>query len=187
MPRVLPPRDELEDRVDELFRLWRVPPGPRVRVDWNERLRTTAGRAFGGERIELNPELLGDSPDALRTVLVHEAAHVAAVRLFGPRVAAHGRHWRGLMRLAGLPPDITHDLPVRRDRRRRRWLYLRLCDPCGARRIARAVRYDACRCGRSERFLVLRAAETAMGLAALRAMTLAEARKRVGRQAQGTG
>ncbi len=183
MGRVLPTPDLLEARVVEMFALWRVPLGAPVVVSWNSRLRSTAGRAFYREgRIELNPALLERSPDQIDTVLVHEAAHVAAHRLFGSRCPAHGRHWRGLMRLAGLPPDVTHALPVplgQRSRRRER-IYLRVCDACGGRRIARIVRYDACACGAVRRFFVLRAPATAGGLDALRNMSLAEARERCG-------
>lgn len=182
MRAVLPPIDHLEARVAELMTRWRVPPGAPVTVGWNPRLRTTAGRAFGREgRIELNEELLARSPSELDTVLVHEAAHVAAFRLFGPHCPAHGRHWRGLMRLAGLPPDVTHDLPLpeRVQRRRRRGhVYLRVCDACGDRRIGRAVRYDRCACGVAAKFLVLRAPATMTGLELLRAMPVDEVRQR---------
>lgn len=174
---MLPDPAELERRVAELFAFWRVPPGAPVVVAWNARLRTTAGRALlDAGRIELNPALLTASPAAIPTVLVHEAAHLAVVRLFGPRVPAHGRHWRALMRLCGLPPAITHDLPLRR-RRRRSWLFLRLCDACGARRIGRAVRYGSCACGALDRYLVVRAAAGPNGLAALRGLSPAEVRR----------
>ena len=158
------------------MRHWRVP-GPRATVGWNERLRSTAGRAFGREgRIELNPRLLAHRQRELHVVLVHEAAHLAAHRLYGPSVPPHGRHWRALMRLCGLPPAITHDLPVP-PARRRRHLFLRVCDACGDRRIARAVRYRACACG-AERFLVMRAPASPGGLLALRRLRLPEVRRR---------
>jgi len=84
------------------------------------------------------------------------------------------------MRLAGLPPDVTHSLPVPRKARssRRERIYLRVCDACGDRRIARTVRYDECRCGARDRFLVLRAPATSGGLDALRNIALAEVRER---------
>lgn len=117
MPTVLPSIALLEQRTAQLMELWRVPPGPLVRVSWNQRLTTTAGRAFCAEqRLELNPTLLAGHPAEIPGVLVHEAAHLAAHRLFGQGVAAHGRHWRGLMRIAGEEPTISHDLPVPRGR-----------------------------------------------------------------------
>ncbi len=176
--RVLPPLSDLQTRVEQMLQLWRVPPGPPVPVAWNGRLRTTAGRAFLEEgRIELNPELLSRAPAHIDRVLVHEAAHIAARRLFGPGCPAHGRHWRGLMRLAGLPPDVTHNLPVPRRRQRSARIYLRVCSACGQRRIARAVRYDACACGAAAQFLVVRAPATQRGLEALRGMPLPEVRQ----------
>ena len=178
---VLPSLDLLEQRAVELMELWRVPPGPPVRVTWNRRLTTTAGRAFPTEhRVELNPELLSAHPAQVEPILVHETAHVAAHRLFGPGVAAHGRHWRGLMRIAGQEPEVSHDLPVPHALRRRprHYLYLRVCDVCGDRVIARSVHYAACPCGETDRFLVLRTSAVPQGLALLRAMTLAEVRRR---------
>ena len=84
------------------------------------------------------------------------------------------------MRIAGHAPEVSHDLPVPRARRRRsrRYLYLRVCDACGSRMIARAVHYAACACGQSDRFLVLRASAVPQGLALLRGMTLSEVRER---------
>lgn len=177
---MLPKVDELEARVAEVMAKWRVPPAAKVEVRWNDRLRTTAGRAFYREgRIELNPSLLATSPKDLDDVLVHEAAHVAVFRLFGEHGAAHGRHWRGLMRLAGVRPDVTHDLPVPKSvRRRRGHVFLRVCDACGDRRIARAVRYDRCACGSAKDFLVLRAPATANGVQTLQAMSLDDVRAR---------
>jgi SprT protein len=175
----LPAAAELERRVADQMRRWRVPAG-EVRVAWNPQLTTTAGRAFLRQgRIELNPHLLERAPDQLQTVLVHEAAHLAAHRLFGEHAGAHGRHWRALMRLAGLPPDITHSIPVR-GIRRLRFAYVRFCDACGDRRLGKSVRYDVCRCGAADQFLVLKAPRTGSGLAALRKVTLAEARAKCG-------
>lgn len=176
----LPVPAELERRVAALLQQWRVPE-TGVRVAWNRRLTTTAGRAFlRGARIELNPTLLARAPDQLPVVLAHEAAHIAAFRLFGPKVAAHGRHWRSLMRLAGHEPSITHDIPVdgRRGRRRRsRYLYLRVCEDCGDRQIAAAVRYGRChRCEVRDGYLVVKAPATAAGRAALERLSLDEVR-----------
>ncbi|MDA7936697.1 SprT-like domain-containing protein, partial [bacterium] len=90
----LPTPKELEDRAAELFRHWRVL-DTEVEVSWNSRLLTTAGRAFvKSGLIELNPTLLAKSLDQIDGVLIHEAAHVAAYRLFGAKIPAHGRHWR---------------------------------------------------------------------------------------------
>lgn len=174
----LPPAAELERDAEELLRQWRVV-DTAVRVHWNERLTSTAGRAFlklGS--IELNPTLLQRAPDQLRVVLVHEVAHIAAGRLFGPNIPAHGRHWRSLMALAGLPPDVTHKIPVRKMRAvRGRFLYLRVCDACGDRSIANMVRYGRCHgCEARDRFLVMKAPATARGRAALEGLSLTDVR-----------
>lgn len=176
----LPSEDELRRRAEQLLAAWRVPQ-TAVEVVWNERLKTSAGRAFVRHgRIELNPNLLRKAPDQLQMVLVHETAHVAAARLFGPRIAAHGRHWRSLMRLAGQAPKITHDIPVEpRKRSRRRHLYLRVCDACGDRRILSAVRYGRCHgCDARDRFLVLRSTAGPAGRRALENLSLADVRSK---------
>lgn len=176
----LPSAAELERRAAELLQQWRVRETV-VAVRWNERLSTTAGRAFlRAARIELNPTLLARAPEQLPAVLAHEAAHIAAFRLFGPNVPAHGRHWRSLMRLAGHAPAVTHDIPIdgrRGGARRRRFLYLRICEGCGDRRIALAPRYGRCHgCDARDRYLVVKAAATMAGRTTLEGMSLAEVR-----------
>ena len=175
----LPAPDELERRAAELLAQWRVVE-TAVRVHWNARLSTTAGRAFlRGARIELNPKLLARAPEQLPMVLAHEAAHIAAFRLFGPNIPAHGRHWRSLMRLAGHPPEITHKIPLDRpkSRRRRRFFYLRVCEACGDRQVAAAVRYGRCQgCSARESYLVVKAPASPAGRKALERLSLAEVR-----------
>jgi len=177
---VLPPAAELQRRAVELFGLWRVADAS-VRVVWNDRLTTTAGRAFLQlGQIELNPRLLQRAATQVEPVLIHEAAHLAAHRLFGANIPPHGRHWRSLMRLAGQPPAVTHDIPVQGLRRqRRRFLYLRLCEACGDRQIAAVLRYGRCHgCNRRDGYLVLKAPATAAGQRALAALPAVEVRER---------
>lgn len=175
----LPSPEQLQRRTAELFRHWRVR-DTEVDVAWNARLSTTAGRAFvESGRIELNPRLLAATPDQIDPVLVHEAAHIAAFRLFGGGIPAHGRHWRSLMRLAGLEPEVTHQMPVDhlRRRRRARYVYLRLCGGCGDRVLLESVRYGRCaRCDRRDRYLVLKTRDTAGGRRALSRMSADDVR-----------
>lgn len=174
----LPDAVTVTRRAAELLAGWGVTDATVVAV-WNPRLRTSAGRAFWQQgRIELNPGLLGAHPAQLPQVLCHETAHVAAFRLHGARIRPHGREWRELMLAAGHRPEACHRMVVA-GRRRRRYLYLRVCEPCGDRSISRAVRYGRChRCGRAGRWLVLRAAAGNTGLQALRSLSLAEVRQR---------
>jgi len=178
----LPPADELETKARGLMAGWGAACEP-LSVVWNRRLRTSAGRALPRKgRIELNPDLLAKAPERIEAILAHEAAHLAAYRLHGPRIRPHGREWAELLRSAGHPPHVTHDLPVdpqKRRTRRGRWLYLRLCDACGARRIERSVRYEPChKCSADGRFLVLRASAGPVGWATLRTMSWSAVRQR---------
>ena len=184
MAVTLPPIAILKTRATELFELWRVPERA-IEVAYNRRLRTCAGRAFvESGRIELNPNVLEPVPHEVDAVLVHEAAHVAAWRLFGAAAEAHGRHWRALMRLAGALPEVTHDLPIPKRsaaRRRRVFFYARFCAGCGDRQILMAVRYGRCHgCGGREGYLVLRAPRSPAGRKALERLSLADAEARCG-------
>jgi len=122
------PPEAVEQVADEAFALWRVSAMRKdFRWSWNPRLRTTAGRAFLKERrIELNPLLLARHPEVVRTVVIHEFAHLVAHRM-SSREPGHGPTWRALMHAAGLPARASHTLPVadlRRPRRRRRRRFL---------------------------------------------------------------
>lgn len=183
----LPAAAELVRRAADLLAAWRVL-DTKVKVVWNGNLTTTAGRAFQRNgRIELNPTLLAKAPDELAAVLAHEAAHIAAFRLFGPNIPAHGRHWRSLMRLAGHEPAVTHDIPIddvepaprrtMRPRARRRFVYLRVCDACGDRVMLASVRYGKCAgCASRGSFLVMKAPASRAGEAALARLSLADVR-----------
>lgn len=180
----LPTPAELQQRAAALFSQWRVR-DTQVDVEWNRRLSTTAGRAFvRSGRIELNPRLLATATDQIEIVLVHEAAHVAAFRLFGADIPAHGRHWRALMRLAGHEPQVQHHIPVdglRRRRARARHVFLRMCSGCGDRVLHTSVRYGRCRvCERRDSYLVLKARATPAGRRALEQLTDAEVRAHFG-------
>lgn len=177
----LPTEAALQERAAELFRGWRVL-DTDVEVTWNGRLSTTAGRAFvQSGRIELNPRLLAKQPDQIDVVLTHEAAHVAAFRLFGANIPAHGRHWRSLMRHAGQAPEVCHKMPVDdlRRRRRARYLYLRLCASCGERVVLEQVRYGRCSgCSSRDSYLVVKTKATAAGRRALLRMSDDDVRAR---------
>lgn len=117
-----------------------------LRVVFNERLRTSAGRAdFAGGAIELNPRLLDRHPDELVPTLAHELAHLIA----GPR-ARHGPRWRAAIEALGFRAEACHRLDVEGlGVARRAWIWR--CGGCGEtyRRRHRGARRFACgRCGR---------------------------------------
>ncbi|MCB1076283.1 MAG: SprT-like domain-containing protein [Verrucomicrobiae bacterium] len=117
----------------------------RLRVLWNRRMRTTAGRAFyEGSRIELNPRMLRmegvDRVAEIERTLKHELAHlIAHARGRGRAIAPHGEEWRRACADLGIPGEPRcHTLPLEAREIRRRYLYL--CPACGAE-IARVRRY----------------------------------------------
>lgn len=123
-----------------------------VRVFWNPRMRTAAGRAFWpGRVIELNPVLRSfDEAEADRT-LRHELAHLIAYHRAGRRrIQPHGAEWRAACAQLGIAGEkACHDLPVARRRQQRRHAYV--CTGCfkvthRVRPFRRAVAcYDCCR------------------------------------------
>ncbi|MGC9455753.1 MAG: SprT-like domain-containing protein [Phycisphaerae bacterium] len=187
----LPDGRVLRKVVDRCAELWELPELSQVvRVGYNPRLRTTLGRASLDDcRVELNIHLLREHPDQLIPTLVHELAHVAVRLRYGASAAPHGREFRTLMAAAGLPPETTHNLPAAKAlrRRRRRYLYLHICDECGYNFVARSVRRDCycTACGPEMSWEVYRVADNAAGrkhLSAARRRLVAAVRK--GRKSQ---
>jgi predicted SprT family Zn-dependent metalloprotease len=124
----------------------------KVRVSWNPRMQTTAGRAWWPDRsIELNPKLRECEPDELWRTLKHELAHLVAYERCGRRhIEAHGPEWRSACAELGIPGEPPfHNLPFKRRRMKRNHAYI--CPNCfttihRVKPIQRAVAcYDCCR------------------------------------------
>ncbi len=124
----------------------------RVRVSWNARMQTTAGRAWWPDRsIELNPKLKECEPDEMWRTLKHELAHLVAYERCGRRrIEPHGSEWQIACADLGIPGEQPfHNLPFKRRRMKRNHAYI--CPNCFSviqrvRPIRRAVAcYDCCR------------------------------------------
>lgn len=124
----------------------------KVRVFWNPRMRTTAGRAWWPDRsIELNPKLQQCAPDETWRTLKHELAHLVAYERCGRRrIDPHGCEWRKACVDLGIPDEQAfHTLPFKRCRMKRNHAYS--CPHCAAtvlrvKPIQRAVAcYECCR------------------------------------------
>ncbi len=106
--------------------------GVPVIVQWNPRLRTTAGLAcWRTKTISLNPRLTEISQSEVQRTLRHELAHFLAQHRAGRRrIAAHGPEWRQACRDLGIPRETRcHDLPFKRTKIERRHFYA--CRACG--------------------------------------------------------
>ena len=125
----------------------------RVRVEWDRRLRTTAGLAFPGRSlVRLNPRLRDFGGEEIQRTLRHELAHLLAHERAGRRrIAPHGAEWRCACGDLGLPGEKrTHDLPLPRRVIARRHHYR--CPVCGVTvaRVQPLRRGSAClRCCRA--------------------------------------
>ena len=107
-------------------------------IEFNTRLRTTAGRAWNSVpkyRIELNARFLDELGfDAMKQTLVHELAHVVCYALHGrENIQPHGAEWQRVMRTFGYEPNRTHNLfeahaMERPKGQQRRWEYTCDCD-----------------------------------------------------------
>ena len=104
----------------------------KVSVVWNNRMRTTAGRAFWPEsKIEMNPKLRAIGEAQVEQTLLHELAHIVAYARCGRRrIAPHGVEWRQACADLGIAGEsVTHNLPLPGRRQAKRWRYS--CSSCG--------------------------------------------------------
>jgi predicted SprT family Zn-dependent metalloprotease len=124
----------------------------KVRVTWNPRMRTTAGRAWWPTRaIEMNPKLKAFDEAEIWRTLKHEFAHLLAYERCGRRrIDPHGEEWRVACAELGIAGESPyHSLPLKRRRMKRNHAYA--CPSClsvitRVRPLRRAVAcYPCCR------------------------------------------
>jgi predicted SprT family Zn-dependent metalloprotease len=124
----------------------------RVVVEWNPKMRSSAGRAYWPHGlIQLNPRLLEISDAEVKRTLLHELAHLIAYeRHPHRRIKGHGKEWRQACADVGIPNEkATHQLALPTRTLRRQWLYE--CPACHksferVRRFKSAVAcYECCR------------------------------------------
>ena len=120
-----------------------------LRVEWNSRFKTAAGRAdYRQKLISLNPRLL-EHPDEIERTLRHELAHLLAQFRTGRRIILpHGDEWRTACRDLGIADEKRcHNLPFPARTCTARFLYR--CPNCRqefprVRRVHRALACLAC-------------------------------------------
>jgi SprT protein len=121
----------------------------KLRVEWNSRLKTAAGRAdYRQKLISLNPRLV-DHPAEIDRTLRHELAHLLAqFRAGRRRIPPHGSEWRQACRDLGIAGEKRcHTLPFPAKRYALRFVYH--CPNCRrdfprVRKIKRRVACLAC-------------------------------------------
>jgi SprT protein len=120
-----------------------------LRVEWNSRLKTAAGRAdYRQKLISLNPRLV-EHPAEIDRTLRHELAHVLAqFRAGRRRISPHGSEWQQACRDLGIAGEKRcHTLPFPAKSYAPRFIYC--CPNCRrdfprVRRIKRTVACLAC-------------------------------------------
>ena len=122
-----------------------------LRVEWNSRLKTAAGRAdYRQKLISLNPRLVA-YPQEIDRTLRHELAHfLAQFRAGRRRISPHGPEWQQACRDLGIAGEKRcHTLPFPAKRYAPRFVYR--CPNCRrdfprVRKIKRTVACLACCC-----------------------------------------
>jgi len=141
---------DLETTARELLRsLGAARITSELRVEWNSRLKTAAGRADYREKlISLNPQLV-DHPTEIDRTLRHELAHILAqFRAGRRRISPHGAEWRQACFDLGIADEKRcHNLPFPVRTYTARFIYR--CPNClqefpRVRRMRRAVACLAC-------------------------------------------
>jgi predicted SprT family Zn-dependent metalloprotease len=121
-----------------------------IRVEWNPRLKTAAGRAdYRHKLISLNPQL-AQHPAEIDRTLRHEIAHILAQfrEKSRRRISPHGPEWRHACRDLGIADKKRcHTLPFPATRYAPRFIYR--CPNCQRdfprlRKIKRTVACLAC-------------------------------------------
>jgi predicted SprT family Zn-dependent metalloprotease len=121
-----------------------------LRVEWNSRLKTAAGRADYGEKlISLNPRL-AEHPSEIDRTLRHELAHILAQfrQKSRRRILPHGPEWQQACCDLGIAGEKRcHTLPFPAKRYAPRFIYR--CPNCRrhfarVRKIKRTVACLAC-------------------------------------------
>ena len=121
-----------------------------VRVEWNPRMKSAAGRADYRERlISLNPLLRDHGIEEIDRTLRHELAHLLAqFRVGRRRIAPHGPEWREACRALDIAAEARcHNLPFASKSFAPRFIYR--CPNCRqefprVRRIRRVIACLAC-------------------------------------------
>jgi SprT protein len=140
----------LEETARELLRpLGAARIAGELRVEWNSRLKTAAGRADYREKlISLNPRLV-EHPAEIDRTLRHELAHILAqFRAGRRRIQHHGAEWQeACVDLRIADEKRCHNLPFPARTYAARFVYR--CPNCSqkfprVRRVRRAVACLAC-------------------------------------------
>src|SRR5207245_2500647 len=142
---------DLESKSRQLLReLGAVKLAREVRVEWNPRLKTAAGRADSHEKlISLNPRLVDHGAEEIDRTLRHELAHLLAqFRVGRRRIAPHGSEWREACSDLDIADEGRfHILPLASKSFPPRFIYV--CPSCNekfprVRSIRRAIACLAC-------------------------------------------
>lgn len=119
----------------------------KLRIEWNPRMRTAAGRAdFSRRLITLNPTLQRFGAEEIERTFRHELAHLLTkFRFRSRRILPHGSEWRAACRDLGIEDErACHKLPLMARTMRRHFVYRCRGCRCHFPRVRRIRRATAC-------------------------------------------
>jgi SprT protein len=120
----IPPDDAVERKVAETLEKLQAHTSTKLRApEIKYDLRGhVAGYAIGGHTIRINVELLYTDhyDDMINSTVPHEVCHIAAAQMYPYMRVGHGREWKELMWLIGLPATRCHNYETVAARKRQR-------------------------------------------------------------------
>jgi len=82
-----------------------------IKVEWNNRMRSCAGKAFCFQQIiKLNARLLSENESELIPTFLHEVAHLIDFQIRGK--SNHDYHWKSILTDMGEKDDRCHNMDV---------------------------------------------------------------------------
>ncbi|MBY5956602.1 SprT-like domain-containing protein [Membranicola marinus] len=94
---------------------------------WSGRVAGMAKRRKEVYNLEFNIEAIHrDRTEMLENTIPHEMAHIVDMYLHGGK-SSHGPRWQSIIRALGGSPQRTHDIPLTKARRSRKYLYEASC------------------------------------------------------------
>jgi len=94
---------------------------------WSGRVAGMAKRRKNVYNLEFNIEAIHrDRAEMVDNTIPHEMAHIVDMYLHGGK-SSHGPRWQSIIQALGGSPERTHDIPLTKARRSRKYLYQASC------------------------------------------------------------
>ncbi len=94
--------------------------GPQIKIEWSNKMKTTAGTASGKIITISNKLWLAANEEQRKELIIHETCHLVNYEINKDiEHYSHGKEWQDLMRRCGYyNPQRCHTIPVIRNKKR---------------------------------------------------------------------